>query len=228
MSYIQTYTGQKFYPFDPKIESISIIDIAHCLSNICRYAGHTKHFYSVAEHCVVMSELFPSFAKIALLHDAAEAYFGDLPRPIKEAIPEFKHYEHKLLAMIFKKFKMEFSGIELSIIEKMDVSLLAHEKHHPFLMKHENKISWGEIDSIQISEYHEFECWNPQEAEYKFLEAFRKHFSPLEINPHVPADYLKYLGKKREDFTCHGCGSQWDCDCAFDGYNTNGDCLAGK
>jgi 5'-deoxynucleotidase YfbR-like HD superfamily hydrolase len=107
--YMQTFSGDKFYPFDLTKFVLNFDDIAHALSNICRYAGHTKRFYSVAEHCVVMAELFPDEAKAALLHDAAEAYFGDLPRPIKQMFPQFREMEHTLLSLIFKLTGTEFN-----------------------------------------------------------------------------------------------------------------------
>ena len=74
-SWLQTYTGKKFYPFDPREEEVDILDIAHALSQLCRFGGHTKEFYSVAEHCVLVSMCCPSEVKLlGLLHDAAEAY----------------------------------------------------------------------------------------------------------------------------------------------------------
>jgi len=95
----QTYTGKKFWPLDPHPDEICIEDIAHALSLLCRFGGHCKEFYSVAQHSVLgANELFweykenntdadyISFAIHFLLHDATEAYLCDLPRPIKRAI----------------------------------------------------------------------------------------------------------------------------------------------
>lgn len=89
---IRTYTGILFDPFHPKIEDINIYDIAHALSNECRYAGHCSKFYSVAEHSVIISKLCSEEnALTGLLHDGSEAYVKDLPRPIKHH-PKFKFY----------------------------------------------------------------------------------------------------------------------------------------
>ena len=91
-NWIQTYTGKCFTPLDPKPEDICAEDIAHHLSNLCRFSGAVNDFYSVAEHSVrcfwyareVLSPGPPSPLHLAvLLHDAAEAYIIDLPRPIK-------------------------------------------------------------------------------------------------------------------------------------------------
>ena len=73
--WIQTYSGKKFWLDPPMWDQIDIIDIAHALSMTCRYGGHSKFFYSVAQHCCLMSRLVPKrLALAALLHDAVEAY----------------------------------------------------------------------------------------------------------------------------------------------------------
>ena len=82
--WIQTMSGVIFYPLDPRPEEIRIEDIAHALSHQCRFAGHCREFYSVAEHSVRVSRELPQeFMLWGLLHDASEAYLVDLPRPIK-------------------------------------------------------------------------------------------------------------------------------------------------
>jgi hypothetical protein len=82
--WIRTYTGKKFYPLDPRPEEVDIYDIAHALSNLCRYGGHGDKFYSVAQHSVLVSE--HSGARMwGLLHDAAEAYFCDMAYPVKHS-----------------------------------------------------------------------------------------------------------------------------------------------
>jgi uncharacterized protein len=82
--WMQTYTGRKFYPTSPSPDDVDIQDIAHALSMLCRYNGHVTKFYSVAEHCVLMSQaVTPQRALEALLHDATEAYVGDMIRPLK-------------------------------------------------------------------------------------------------------------------------------------------------
>ena len=85
-NFITTYTGKKFHYLNPSPEEIDIVDIAHALSLSCRFRGHCKWFYSVAEHSVRVAEIVtPVFQLEALLHDAAEAYIPDIPRPIKAA-----------------------------------------------------------------------------------------------------------------------------------------------
>lgn len=85
--WMQTFTGRQFFPFDPKPEEIDPIDVAHALSLLCRYGGHVRRFYSVAEHCVHVSRaVHPDVALAALLHDAPEAYLGDVVRPLKREL----------------------------------------------------------------------------------------------------------------------------------------------
>jgi hypothetical protein len=88
--WIQTFSGTQFWPTDPRAGEIHLVDIAHALSNQCRFSGHCKRFYSVAEHSVEVSVVAEHMsdgdltaARWGLLHDAAEAYLVDLPRPIK-------------------------------------------------------------------------------------------------------------------------------------------------
>jgi len=84
---ILTYSGKIVRPLDPHPDTIDIEDIAHALSNQCRFTGHTREFYSVAQHSIHCSELAPSeFQLEALLHDASEAYLSDLARPVKKTL----------------------------------------------------------------------------------------------------------------------------------------------
>lgn len=78
------YSGRTYYPCDPHPDEIEIEDIAHALSNICRFSGHSLRFLSVAEHSYHCSLIVPQeHALEALLHDSAEAYLGDVIRPLK-------------------------------------------------------------------------------------------------------------------------------------------------
>jgi len=101
--WIQTYTGKRFWPFDPRPEEIDILDIAYALSNLCRFGGHCEPFYSVAEHCDRASYLVPpELALWALLHDAPEAYLGDVVRPIKHRPSLLRIYGPMERALMFQ------------------------------------------------------------------------------------------------------------------------------
>lgn len=105
MDWIQTYSGRKFFPLAPRAQDIDIDDIAHALSFNCRFNGHCRTFYSVAEHSVRVSLAVPrEHARWGLLHDAAEAYLTDVPRPAKRHIPQFNQIEDRLLRVIIEHF----------------------------------------------------------------------------------------------------------------------------
>lgn len=104
---MQLQSGAPFYPLEAKPDDIEIEDIAHALGMVCRYAGHCREFYSVAEHSVIMSHTVdPEHALWALLHDATEAYIGDLVRPLKHEIRAYMSVESRLAEAIAIKFDL--------------------------------------------------------------------------------------------------------------------------
>ena len=108
--WIQTYTGKQFFPLQPRAEDIDVRDIAHALSMQCRFNGHCRAFYSVAEHSVRVSQVLANESRTVqlsgLMHDAAEAYLSDLPRPVKQQMTEFVALKDALLAMICGHFDL--------------------------------------------------------------------------------------------------------------------------
>lgn len=112
---IRTFSGLYVNPLQLRAVDIRIQDIAHHLSQICRYTGACPHFYSVAQHSVYVSSLMwgeygtPEAAMAGLLHDAAEAYFNDLASPVKHD-PRMKWYrdlEHEATLMIFNHYGVQ-------------------------------------------------------------------------------------------------------------------------
>ena len=128
--WIQTFTGKQFWPLDPRPEEIDIRDIAHSLSNQCRFSGHCNYFYSVAEHSVRVSRLLPQKYKLwGLLHDASEAYLVDLPRPIKlHSIlgDEYRVIEANLMDCLCIKFGI--TSVEPLEIKEADNIMLMTEQ----------------------------------------------------------------------------------------------------
>jgi hypothetical protein len=162
---IQTMSGSIVRPLDPDPETIDIRDIAHSLSNQCRFTGHTKEFYSVAQHSEYCSYLVPQKFKLeALLHDASEAYLSDIARPLKKAKPFGEFYleaERRLDEAIRDKYNLPF--VMSSEVHKADDLMLQAEGNQ--LMPDGFPV-YGEAADISIY------CWSPKTARLSFLERF--------------------------------------------------------
>lgn len=152
---IQTKSGHIFDPKSGLISEIDIEDIAHALSNLCRYAGHCRKFYSVAEHSVMVSKIIAKLwpedraaIRAGLLHDATEAYVIDLPTPIKVLVPEYMEIEDKLAGDIAKSLKINWGRDILDKVKTADMIALATEarllfenvKHWDSIRKYESMI----------------------------------------------------------------------------------------
>lgn len=123
---IRTYTGKYLNVRDPQPDEIDIIDIAVGLSRMPRFAGHSVHFLPVAQHCIQMSKMAPEEHQLAaLLHDASEAYLGDIAKPIKDLLPAYREIEDRLMRVIAKKFGFQWPLHE--IVKKLDYEMLVEE-----------------------------------------------------------------------------------------------------
>ena len=114
---------------EPDPATIHIEDIAHALARQCRFGGHTARFYSVAEHCIWVAEaIMPSeLQRAALLHDAAEAYLMDLPRPLKQLLPAYAALERRMEEAIRTRF--DCVSWHVPAIKTVDNYLCAVERH---------------------------------------------------------------------------------------------------
>lgn len=112
--------------YNPDPETIRWDDIAHTLSGACRFNGHTRRFYSVAEHSVRVSFGVPEEDALwGLIHDAAEAYIGDIVSPVKRLCPELYVVERALLNVICDKLGLPHD-MPASVLEA-DERMLATE-----------------------------------------------------------------------------------------------------
>lgn len=163
--YIETSTGTKFYFLKPTEESIHIEDIAHALSNKCRFAGHTSNFYSVAEHSYIVSLLVPEpWELAALLHDSAETYLEDIPSPIKPYFKEYKKFETRIMKVIASKFKFEYPS-DLCIKEADRIQLKTEGKYLMPSQGVDYPVVEGRNGKVP-------KCLAPVQAEKLFLERF--------------------------------------------------------
>ena len=129
-TWMGTYSGCRFWPLDPRPEEIHLVDVAHHLAMKCRYGGAVRQFYSVAEHSVIVSQYVPArFAREALLHDAAEAYIGDMIRPLKHQ-PEmaaFREIEDRIYPAVMAAFDITSTPESRAAIEEIDDRIVVDE-----------------------------------------------------------------------------------------------------
>ncbi len=160
-SYIRLNSGKKFDYSNLSLDSICIQDIAHSLSLQCRYVGHCEEFYSVAQHSVLVSRLLPQPLKFqGLMHDAAEAYLGDMNTALKALCPDYQKLEKAVESLCMAKFGINYPFNRE--IKNADMRLLTTElrdfmpgedykvikKEFPPL--EEELIPWGSTASHQI------------------------------------------------------------------------------
>jgi 5'-deoxynucleotidase YfbR-like HD superfamily hydrolase len=175
--YLQTVSGRWVNPFDPDPSQLDAGDIARALANQCRFGGHTRVFYSVAQHSVIVSELVEQRggdieeAFAALMHDASEAYLGDMPHPLKHRSPlgaAFKAAEDHLERAIRDRFRIKPDVAE---IKRADRALLATERR-TFSAE---TWHWPELEGVEPLDL-ELTAWPPDEA----AEAFAQRYAELD------------------------------------------------
>lgn len=165
--HIMTSNGDYFDLLNPSKSKFTIYDIAHALSMVCRFNGHTNEFYSVAQHSVHVSRLVPEEHALAgLLHDASEAFMGDVTLPLKQLLPNYKKLEASVQAEILSRFNLP---AELpSCVKKADLIALASEVH--VLMPREAR-EWGIIRDTKKDDKL-IEPLPPEKARSAFLARF--------------------------------------------------------
>lgn len=165
--WLQTYTGKQFFPMDPDPAEVNITDIAHALSLLCRYNGHVQRFYSVAEHCVLVSHLVsPEEALWGLLHDATEAYVGDMVRPLKNHMPDYQRVENRVMLAIAERF--DLSGTMPDGVKTADTRLLLDERD---ALLGPAPAEW-DVDGVPYGVT--IEGWSPERAETEYLARFKE------------------------------------------------------
>lgn len=178
--WIQTFTERQFWPLDARIEDIDVLDIAHALSNQCRFSGHSARHYSVAEHSVRVAQLLADAGHDVeaqlwgLVHDAPEAYMVDLPRPIKYS-PGFEAYreaEDRLMRVVCRWAKLPLE--QPHVVELADRRLLATERRDLL----GPNCQWHVPDTVPLSE--SIASISPYQDSHEFWErTFLRRYATL-------------------------------------------------
>lgn len=173
MKTMETFTGRTVDPLDMDADQIDIRDIAHALALQCRYNGHCKQFYSVAQHSLLAAKACPDsldLYRFALLHDAAEAYMGDMISPMKVHFPEYKWFEDRLSNQIYTRFCGRLATPEeRREIKEIDTDLLVIEARS--LMHSESIHGLEHYIPRRVTYLDEVMSAPPDVAEAMFLDA---------------------------------------------------------
>lgn len=171
----RTISGTYIDLLRPDAALIRIEDIAHGLSGQCRFNGQIPEFYSVAQHSVLcfwiarqsgctVEEQFG-----CLLHDAAEAYIGDMVRPLKQHLPSFTSVEQGVDAAIVDALKFDYRE-HAGVVKRIDLTALATEKRY---LIPDDKTEWDCLKGYQSEYVPWWSSWAPEEAKDAFLAHFK-------------------------------------------------------
>jgi uncharacterized protein len=170
LPWIETYTGRRFYVTRPRAQDVCLEDIAHSLALQCRFTGHVREFYSIAQHSVLVSHICaPEDALWGLLHDASEAYYADMSRPLKHS-PGMKAYrdlEKHGLMIVAEHFGLV--GEEPASVKQADVRLLVSERRD--LLRGDQ--TWRSTDGVEPVAG-PIVPWCPRAAEQAFLRRYEE------------------------------------------------------
>lgn len=186
-AWIQTHSGRRFNPTKPNPNAIVIQDIAHALSMQCRFSGHCRKFYSVAQHSVLVSYICDSADALwGLLHDASEAYLVDVPRPLKRSgkFNAYIEFETQMQEAICRRFGLPFQ--EPPSVKKADTVLLATEARDLMAPLHPDWVQ--PVDPLPFL----IEPWGPDKAKDMFMKRF---FELIGADKTHYEHYLRYRDK---------------------------------
>lgn len=180
MSWLQTRDGHIVDLISPDISAVTIDEIAHALARLNRFAGHTRDAgYSVAEHSVhVAYRLNQDAALCGLMHDAHEAFMGDITSPVKMALSELggkaalRALDQRLRDAVGKRFCLNADPFAWHDVHIADLRMLATERRD--LLGPEAQ-PWNlRVDGLPVEPYEDFTLspWDAPTSERKFLQLF--------------------------------------------------------
>ena len=179
---IKTFTGLTFDFVKPTARMIAIEDIAHALSNICRFGGQAREFYSVAQHSMLVSQLLGSYGRTmqrhGLLHDATEAYVGDMVKPLKNLLPGYQMIEGNVWVAIKWALGIEETLEAADLVKWADRQALAIEGDIYMVGRHDE---YGIMENTNLAiEMRRWACkpFAPVNAERFFLDRFHQLTPP--------------------------------------------------
>jgi hypothetical protein len=166
MTYIHLASGGKINLADPQPGDIRVYDIACSLAKLCRFNGHCRKFYSVAEHSIHCSTLVEKLGgtieqqRHAVLHDAVEAYLGDVTSPLKSLVPQYEELEAKFQSLIYQVFGLNPANDD--VVVAADQAMLAYEQRQLF-----NDCETYVVDEADVVYVR---CWTPEHARKRFID----------------------------------------------------------
>jgi len=164
-SQFRTALGIEFDIANPNPSDVQLYDIAHSLSLQCRFAGHTKSFYSVAQHSVLAAQvagligLSPCDQRWALMHDASEAYCQDIVRPLKRQLDQYRAIEDRLMSVIADVFGLDMPMPP--IVKIIDDTLMRTEQR---------ELMGVVLGESELAYEIKIESWSPETARERFLQ----------------------------------------------------------
>ena len=181
---IDTYCGVMFPVTAPEPSHIRIRDIGHALSNVCRFGGHCRSFYSVAQHSVHVMDFLrrayecPEIEICGLLHDGSEAYLADICRPVKPFLTNYAALEAALQAAIWNRYGLAEAAAKWYPKIKWADNAVLRAEAESLIPSRAAGWNWGTVEAAEI----EIEPWEPRRAEVEFEDAFLRLANELNID----------------------------------------------